>query len=212
MSKFLLNLMTNIFQKTAYSIIRQEYGGNKIMKYYNANERKTPNQFGKDLNLLLSRKKRPEQPLILLCIGTDRATGDCLGPLIGTSLIHSSPHFTVLGTLKSPIHAINLSENLFEIYHSYTEPFIIAIDACLGSNRHIGYITLSERGLKPGESIEKKLPRVGDISITGIVNQSLHSNFLVLQSTRLHTVFHLSKAICSGIQYALNTEQTSFLF
>lgn len=201
--------MTNIFQKTAYSIIRLEYGGT-TMKYYNANERNTANQFGRDLQRLISKKKRPKQPLILLCIGTDRATGDCLGPLIGTNLIHRNLPFSVLGTLQYPIHAINLSESLYTLYHSYTEPFVIAIDACLGTNRHVGYITLSEKGLKPGESIAKDLPRVGDISITGIVNQSLSSNFVVLQNTRLHTVFHLSETICSGIQYAFCNPQHNF--
>lgn len=181
------------------------------MKYYNANDTKTPNRFGQDLNQLLSKRKKAEQPLILLCIGTDRATGDCLGPLIGSTLIHSTTNLTVLGTLKDPIHAVNLTHTLSEIYRIYTDPFIIAVDACLGNSRHVGFITLSEQGLKPGESIEKKLPRVGNISITGIVNQSVRSNFLVLQSTRLHTVLHLSETICAGIQYALKIgQQTNF--
>ena len=52
--------------------------------------------------------------LVFLCIGSDRVTGDCLGPYIGHQLLehlNTDTHGVyVYGTLKSPVHAVNLSE------------------------------------------------------------------------------------------------------
>ena len=51
--------------------------------------------------------------LVFLCIGSDRVTGDCLGPYIGHQLLehlNTDTHGVyVYGTLKSPVHALNLS-------------------------------------------------------------------------------------------------------
>ena len=48
-------------------------------------------------------------PIIVLCIGTDRSTGDALGPLVGERLHGVCQHARVLGNLKEPVHAVNLS-------------------------------------------------------------------------------------------------------
>ena len=54
--------------------------------------------------------------VVFVCIGTDRATGDCLGPLIGykiQDMKYNKVH--VLGTLDNPVHAKNLEEHLKEL-------------------------------------------------------------------------------------------------
>ena len=71
-----------------------------------------------------------------------RATGDCLGPLVGQALL-PSPQYSVFGTLKEPIHAKNLNQTFKEIYSVCQNPFIIAVDSCLGYAQHVGCITLS---------------------------------------------------------------------
>ncbi len=48
------------------------------------------------------------QELIILCIGTDRSTGDSLGPIVGYKLkpyISSYEKVHLLGTLDQPVHA-----------------------------------------------------------------------------------------------------------
>ena len=48
-----------------------------------------------------------------LCIGSDRITGDSLGPLIGHRLTaYRGLGFYVYGTLDDPVHALNLSDRL----------------------------------------------------------------------------------------------------
>jgi putative sporulation protein YyaC len=140
--------------------------------------------------------------IILLCIGTDRATGDSLGPLVGYKLSTMNINYMhVLGTLEQPVHAKNLTDQINDIYKTHMNPFIIAIDACLGRYDHIGIVTVCEGPLKPGSGVNKDLPAVGDIHITGIVNSSGFMELLTLQCTRLSIVMKMADIISTGIRF-----------
>lgn len=177
----------------------------KPTSYYNIHEEFAYQDFGKKLYTLIQLNRQPRQPLILLCIGTDRVTGDSLGPLVGHQLRHNLHEFILLGDLHAPVHAMNLLHTYDLILKRYTHPFIVAVDASLGRAEHVGYITLKQGPLRPGQGIAKSLPEIGDIAITGIVNLSnQHHNSHLLQSTRLHTVMQLAEFLCLGITYAEN--------
>jgi len=147
---------------------------------------------------------KSKRPIIFLCIGTDRSTGDSLGPLIGHKLQNIlSDEFVLYGTLENPVHAKNLCSVIEEINLKYNDPYIIAIDACLGSFQNIGNIVIEEKPLSPGSAMNKDLPSVGNLSITGIVNMSGTLEFMVLQNTRLYTVMHLADVISRGIYHSI---------
>lgn len=174
------------------------------MLYYNSKQLSASYDFGKQLLHMISTERYLDQPLVFLCIGSDRATGDSLGPIIGYKLNQRRLNsFYVYGTLESPVHAKNLDETLRQIHDTFDHPFIIAIDASLGTAAHIGYFTLAEGSLKPGAGVGKELPHVGNIFITGIVNLSGFLEHSLLQTTRLHTVMLLADNICAGIFYCL---------
>lgn len=142
--------------------------------------------------------------LVIVCVGTDRSTGDALGPLVGTSLSKwNSPLFHLYGTLDEPVHAVNLQETLDKIYFLHEHPFIIAIDACLGRNSSVGCIQVTEGPLHPGAGVNKKLPPVGNIHLTGIVNISGFMEYFVLQNTRLSLVMKLSDIISKSLYKAI---------
>jgi len=142
------------------------------------------------------------RPIIFFCIGTDRSTGDSLGPLVGYKLKYfSKNNFYIYGTLENPIHAKNIVNALDEIKSKFQNPYIIAIDSCLGSLNNIGKVFIQKKPLMPGLALNKELPAVGDMSITGIVNISGNFGFLVLQNTRLNTVMNLADSISKGIYY-----------
>lgn len=148
-------------------------------------------------------KNHSTQPIVFICIGTDRSTGDSLGPLIGTLLSEKSvAPFHVYGTLDDPIHALNLEEKLKEIHLKHMNPYIIGIDACLGRMKSVGVIQIGDGPVKPGSGVKKELPPVGNIHITGIVNISGFMEFLVLQNTRLSLVLNMAKIISKGIYQA----------
>lgn len=145
--------------------------------------------------------KKEKRDIIILCIGTDKATGDSLGPLIGYKLsrLPEMRNIKVYGTLKNPVHAINLEQTVNEIYNIYNNPLVIAIDASLGKMEHIGYITVGKGSIKPGAGVKKDLMEVGDIFITGIVNLTGFVEISLLQSTRLSIVMDIADIVAEGI-------------
>ncbi|SOC08123.1 putative sporulation protein YyaC [Ureibacillus xyleni] len=141
--------------------------------------------------------------IIFCCIGTDRSTGDALGPLTGSFLssFHSFP-FEVIGTLENPLHAINLASTIEEIQQKPTTPFVVAIDACLGNERNVGEIIVHEGPLFPGKAVKKELPPIGDISVKGIVNVGGFMEMLVLQNTRLNVTYSMGNKIARALLLA----------
>ncbi|KXZ39850.1 putative sporulation protein YyaC [Alkalithermobacter thermoalcaliphilus JW-YL-7 = DSM 7308] len=155
-------------------------------------------------NELKSRCKN--KAIVLLCIGTDRCTGDSLGPLTGYNLnknVYTRKNIHIHGTLDNPVHAKNLLETINTIHSKYESPFVIAVDACLGNKESIGKIKLSNSPLRPGAGVNKNLPTVGDISILGIVNLGGFMEIMTLQSTRLNLVLKMSEVISKGIEFGI---------
>ncbi|MCZ0754749.1 spore protease YyaC [Anoxybacillus sp. J5B_2022] len=143
------------------------------------------------------------QPMAIVCIGTDRSTGDSLGPFVGTMLKEKNlSYFHVYGTLEEPIHAVNLEEKIIAIRSIHENVFMVAVDACLGRLKSVGAITIAEGPVRPGAGVNKQLPPVGDLHITGVVNVSGFMEFFVLQNTRLHLVMSMAKTIANGIYEA----------
>ncbi len=152
--------------------------------------------------LKVSPYKQYEE-MIVLCIGTDRSTGDCLGPLVGYKLKDLRiENVHIIGSLEQPVHAKNLNEYLKRL-QEFNKPFILAVDACLGNFNRIGHINIKEGPLNPGAGLNKKLPPVGHISITGIVNVGGFMESMVLQSTRLNLVMDMAGIIAGGIRHIL---------
>ncbi|MFZ3172582.1 MAG: spore protease YyaC [Carboxydocellales bacterium] len=140
------------------------------------------------------------QEIVVMCIGTDRSTGDCLGPLVGSKLVENPLNmFTVLGTLDDPVHASNLAEKLESLYQKTRNPFIIAVDACLGRLDSVGFLCIGKGALRPGAGVNKNLPAVGQLHITGIVNVGGFMEYFVLQNTRLSLVMKMAKVISNSL-------------
>ena len=150
---------------------------------------------------LISDKAEDFDDIVFVCIGTDRATGDALGPLVGHLLAGSTA--IVYGNLKKPVHASNLLQSLEKIKQEHGNPLIVAIDACLGSSDKIGKLIAKEGGITPAMAVAGSLPAVGDMAIVGVVNVSAGASGLcplaVLSSTRLSIVMQMAEVIAAGI-------------
>lgn len=151
-----------------------------------------------------------ERRIVVVCVGTDRSTGDSLGPIVGSALQReSSPHFDLYGTLDDPVHAMNLSDTLLRILRSSKQPFVIAIDACLGQVSSVGCIQLGSGPVRPGAGVNKELPPVGDIHMTGIVNVGGFMEYFVLQNTRLNLVMKMADIIAQSLLKAIHTVRST---
>ncbi|MBS6601402.1 MAG: spore protease YyaC [Clostridium sp.] len=141
-----------------------------------------------------------KRAIIFLCIGTDRSSGDSLGPLIGYKLKSiKNSKFYIYGSLENPIHSLNIEQIIEKIYASFKDPFIIAIDASLGDAKNVGKIFIEKKPLYPGAALNRTLTPIGHISIVGVVNVLSKSEFIILQNTRLYTVMTLADSISQGI-------------
>lgn len=160
-----------------------------------------------ELSRFLSEKTEGED-IAFLCIGTDRSTGDSLGPLVGSELEELG--YEVYGTLENLSQATNLEERVEEIPD---EKYVIAIDAGLGKSNSIGKIIFEEDSLKPGSGVNKNLGEfgdlsisAGDLSISAIVNISGYMEYFVLQSTKLSLVLSLVEVIVDQIKRGVCVE------
>ena len=78
--------------------------------YINASQRDSVLRISHTLKQCILDHQEKWSELVFLCIGSDRVTGDCLGPFVGQKLSScSTPDFTVYGTLFQPVHALNLT-------------------------------------------------------------------------------------------------------
>lgn len=136
--------------------------------------------------------KRP----IVLCIGSDRVTGDCLGPIVGQILVEKNADVIVYGTLISPVTALNLKDAIAQIKSAHQDKKILAIDSSVGRLCDVGKIRVAFGSIAPGSADGKKLPKVGDVSVTATVTDPRKTP---LSAVRLGTVYTLANQIADRI-------------
>lgn len=151
--------------------------------------------------------KHQGQDVMFICIGTDRSTGDALGPLVGTRLAQHG--LQVVGTMEEPCDATNLQSRLSALRdHVVT----VAIDACLGHPGSVGQYLVSHSSLQPAESVGLAMPEVGQYSIACVVNVNGPKPYWTLQTTSLHHVMKMADEIADAIiesflpEPSINTE------
>lgn len=147
---------------------------------------------------------RKRKNIVFACIGTDRSTGDSLGPLVGTYLERMG--YGVIGTIDDPLHAENLEERVGKISKKST---VVAVDASLGSSANVGEIKVRKGPISPGAGVGKDLIKVGHMHVVGIVNVGGFMEFFVLQNTRLSLVMRMANEIVSAITEVLPTPSMS---
>lgn len=146
------------------------------------------------------QREQGKKGILLLCIGTDRSTGDSLGPLIGYKLkTKNVRRIQILGTLERPVHAMNLEATLKHVRCHYPDYVVVAVDASVGAQEHVGCVTLGKGSMRPGLGVCKHLQAVGDISITGIVGGYGNQDPLMLQSVRLSVVMKMADYISRSV-------------
>lgn len=148
-----------------------------------------------ELNLdcaLVTLGKRP----VILCIGSDRVTGDCLGPIVGQMLVERNVNAFVYGTLSHPVTALNLKESVRHIKRVHSDKKVLAIDSSVGKASDIGKVRISFGSIAPGSADGKKLPKVGDVSITATVTDLSKTP---LSAVRLGIVYDLAREVTDRI-------------
>ena len=153
----------------------------------------------------------PSSPPVIVCIGSDLAIGDSLGPITGSMLKYKTQGLNVFlyGTLSAPVTAKEIKYLRTFLKETHKNSQIVAIDAAVGDKGDIGLIRLSNSPLFPGAGANKKLGSVGDISIMGIVAEKSLSNYGLLNTTRLNLVYSMSEIISDAVSTLLWNREKS---
>lgn len=139
-------------------------------------------------------------PPVILCIGSDLAVGDSLGPLTGSMLYRKNLCGAYLyGTLRSPVTAKEIGYLKEFLARTHPNSKVIAVDAAVGEPSEIGLVKLSEGPVKPGSGANKRLGEVGDVSVLGIIAEKGFS-YSALNLTRLNTVYCMAELIAGAIE------------
>ena len=95
-----------------------------MLYYFDSNNPKAPAQIGHILTNMVNDIILPNQEIIILCIGSDRSTGDSLGPVIGHKFKDFiSPGLYLLGDLNQPVHAAtSTSQELLILPTTWSHP------------------------------------------------------------------------------------------
>lgn len=144
-------------------------------------------------------------PPVVVCVGSDLAIGDSLGPITGSMLKFKTQGLQVFiyGTLSSPVTAKEIKYLRAFLQETHKDSQIIAIDAAVGEEGDIGLIKITDSPLLPGAGANKKLGALGDLSIMGIVAEKSVANYGLLNTTRLNLVYSMAEIISDGISALL---------
>lgn len=151
----------------------------------------------------------PAAPPVVLCIGSDLAIGDSLGPVAGTMLKRRGEfRGYVYGTLKNPVTAKEVKYVNEFLRKTHPGSKIIAIDAAVGEEEDVGLLKVTEGSLRPGSGANKRLGKVGDVSILGIVARKSAFSYSLLNLTRLNMVYTMAEIVCGALSaYSLGAAE-----
>ena len=145
---------------------------------------------------------------VVLCIGSDLAVGDSLGPVTGTLVKRRGANCYVYGTLKNPVTAkeVKYVESFLRKTHPSSK--IVAVDAAVGEESDVGLVKVVDAPLRPGAGANKRLGKVGDVSVLGIVARKTAFSYSLLNLTRLNMVYAMSEMIAGALtSLALRAEE-----
>ena len=149
--------------------------------------------------------RRTPAPPVVVCIGSDLAIGDSLGPITGSMLRYKTQGLGVYiyGTLSAPVTAkeIKLLKGFLKATHK--DRAVIAVDAAVGASGDVGLIKAVDKPLLPGTGANKKLGSIGDLSVLGIVAEKSISNYGLFNTTRLNLIYSMAEIISDALSALL---------
>ena len=146
-----------------------------------------------------------EKMPVVVCIGSDLAIGDSLGPITGSMLKFKTQGLGVFlyGTLSAPVTAKEIKYIRTFLKETHRGCPVIAVDAAIGDAGDIGLIKINNTPLLPGAGANKQLGEIGDITVMGIVAEKSIANYGLLNTTRLNLVYSMAEIISDGLSALL---------
>ncbi len=160
---------------------------------------------GAGLSSTQNLQNSPYPAPVIVCVGSDLAIGDSLGPITGSMLKYKTQGLCsfLYGTLASPVTAKEIKYLRTLLKNTHKNQTVVVVDAAVGQAGDIGTIKITDSPLYPGAGANKKLGCIGDISIMGIVAEKSIANYALLNTTRLNLVYSMSEIIATALANVL---------
>lgn len=148
-----------------------------------------------------SQQNTRQAPLVVVCVGSDLAIGDSLGPITGSMLKYKTQGVDcfLYGTLAAPVTAKEIKYLRSFLKKTHPDSPVLAVDAAVGEKGDIGVLRVTDSPLFPGAGANKQLGCLGDVSVLGIVAEKSISNYGILNTTRLNLVYTMSEILSEGL-------------
>lgn len=175
-------------------------------------EQEIKNQFIEDFKEALYNMKKTKEfdKIFFICAGTDKITGDSLGPFVGSKLeeYFSEKNYSniyIYGTLDNNINHENIKNILNKIDK---KTGVIIVDAALSNKQNMGNIYVLNKKTVLGKGLKKNNFKIGDISIKTVVARdykNLIGNFNALKRAPITKIIKLSNILSEGIYETVQT-------
>lgn len=148
----------------------------------------------------LKKNLKAKNNIVFLCVGSNRVVGDCFGPMVGTKIkkLNQKKNITVIGNMEEPLCANNIKSKICKIDKN---SYIVVIDSALSEHEAEG-IYVSSKKMDLGSGINKKILKIGDISIKGCVGKKKvieKENICELYKVYKSKIEQLSNIVSRGI-------------
>ena len=104
---------------------------------------------------------RDDREPFFVCIGYPEHPYDSVAPRVGTMLKKAG--YKVLGTMESPLHALNIKDSELFINKYMSSFHVIALDAVITPSDYL--YRIKKEPCKPGAGVKKALPKIGESTI-----------------------------------------------
>lgn len=150
-----------------------------------------------------------DKPPVIVCIGSDRVSGDSLGPVTGSMLKNklNNPQVIVLGSLDGTVTAKEIKYLNSFLRETFLGRTVICIDSAVGSLSDVGVIKISDSPLLPGSGINKRLGKIGDVSVQGVVAEKNFLSKSALSEVKMGMIYKMSDIISDSITKIFSPER-----
>lgn len=143
--------------------------------------------------------------IVILCIGSNKIIGDCIGPMVGQKLkstLKKEKNIIIYGNMEETLNFKNAKQVIENILETYEKPFVITIDSALGTKEMIKRIVINTGWIKIGNSLGRSICYYSHMNIKGIVGQNknkVEENIKTLKEVNPILVMELSEKIANTL-------------
>jgi len=144
---------------------------------------------------------------VFLCIGVSKVVSDALGPKVGSLLKSYHTGLIVYGTEDFNVNASNLAIAIEFIKKLHPNKKIAVVDSAVGDATEVGCVQILTQGIAPGLATDKILPKVGDVSLIGVVSIRGAKNFYQSGSDRVALVDKMAQVLAQSVKNSVTREE-----